>query len=108
MSKTRTDGCDVKNNPGLLVLRGWFSRAPARTTHSRIAGRRQEPCQPGEGTPFLGSESAFEFRSLKKLATLVRGKASQAAERLDEQLSPFRRKSLPLIEEAANMPALCG
>ena len=108
MSKTRTAGRDVKSNPGLRVLRGWFSRGPARTTHSQIAGRRQEPCQPGEGTALLGSESAFEFRSLEKLATLVRGKASQAAERLDEQLSPLRRKSLPLIEEAANMPALCG
>ncbi|MCZ6515145.1 MAG: hypothetical protein O6850_04705 [Acidobacteria bacterium] len=94
--------------PALGVLRGWFSPAPSRTTHSQIAGRRQEPCQPGEGAALLGREAAFEFRSLEKLATLIGGKASQAAERLDEKLSPLRRKTPPLIEEAANMPALRG
>ena len=94
--------------PALGVLRGWFSPAPSRTTHSQIAGRRQKPCQPGEGTALLGREPAFEFRSFEKLATLVGGKASQAAEGLDEQLSPLRRKTPPLIEEAANMPALRG
>ncbi len=94
--------------PALGVLRGWFSPAPSRTTHSQIAGRRQEPCQPGEGTALLGREAAFEFRSLEKLATLVGGKASQAAEGLDEKLSPLRWKTPPLIEEAANMPALRG
>ncbi len=92
----------------LRVLRGWFSPAPSRSTHSQIAGRRQEPCQPGEGKALLGRELAFEFRSLEKLATLVGGKASQAAEGLDEKLSPLRRKTPPLIEEAANMPALRG
>ncbi len=92
----------------LGVLRGWLSPAPSRTTHSQIAGRRQKPRQPGEGTALLGREAAFEFRSFEKLATLVGGKASQAAEGLDEQLLPLRRKTPPLIEEAANMPALRG
>ena len=92
----------------LGVLRGWFRRTPSRTTHSQIAGRRQKPCQPGEGTALLGRESAFEVRSFEKLATLVGGKASQAAKRLDKQLLPLGRESLPLIEEAANMLALRG
>ncbi len=83
-------------------------RRPSRTTHSQIAGRRQKPCQPGEGTALLGRESAFEFRSLEKLATLVGGKASQAAEGLHEQSLPLGWKSPPLIEEAANMLALRG
>lgn len=94
--------------PALRVLRGRFRRTPSRTTHSQVAGRRQKPCQPGEGTALLGCESAFEFRSFEKLSTLVRGEASQAAEGLDQQLLPLGWKSLPLIEEAANMLALRG